>query len=285
MLSVLLKILAVVGILLLVILGIIIFVLLIILFVPITYRIIGNADQKTREVHVRAKWLFGLLRFRLSYTKEIAWNLKILWMDVKGHLKKKTTENNVRPKSFETMDAAVSPSEDIHVSEEIPVSEDSSQSENTSVKKTLSETIDDIIKKIQRLIEKFQEILANLSYYLEVLREEDTTNLITIFFGMFGRILNGIRPRKLKVNAVIGFDSPDTTGKVYGFLCMLYPYYGNDIHITPDFDNKILEVNLYAKGHICICVLVWNALKILLNRKLYKVIHKFKNGGKKKNGR
>ena len=243
MLSVLLKILAVIGIILLVILGIILLILLTVLFVPITYRLFGEINDAHKKANVRANWLWGVLRFNLDYSENLTWKLKILWFDLTEAVKKNSQ-----------------------------VSGETSPPDETAVPHAKEPA-------------KVQETCEKITYYLNVLQETDTKDLILNCFGVTGKILKSIRPRKLKVEAVIGFDSPDTTGKIYGLLCMLYPYYGNDIHITPDFENKIMEGKLLVSGRIYICVLLWNALRILLNRKLFKVIHKFKNGGKSKNGR
>ena len=58
MLSVLLKILAVIGIILLVILGIILLILLTVLFVPITYRLCGEINDAHKKANLRANWLW-----------------------------------------------------------------------------------------------------------------------------------------------------------------------------------------------------------------------------------
>ena len=270
MLSVLLKILAVIGIILLALLGILLFLLLMVLFVPITYRITGQIDEHHKETTVKANGLLGILRFTLTYSEKVSWKLKFLWFDLTDVVKKNPA-------------ISVEKSDDKGVCGTIP----EPTSEQTSVKtpEQASDKTNNLIEKIQSIFVKIKDIWDNITHYIEILQEEDTKTLIAHCFHVSGGLLKHIRPGKMKVNAVIGFDSPDITGKIYGFLCMLYPYYGNDIHIIPDFENKILEVDLFIRGRIYICTLLWHGLRILLHKKLFKVIHKFKNGGKHKNGR
>ena len=87
MLSVLLKILAVIGIVLLILLGLVLFILLIILFDPITYKIQGQIDEESRQAQIKVHWFFGLLRFRLWYSEKLEYTLKVLWFDLTSLLK------------------------------------------------------------------------------------------------------------------------------------------------------------------------------------------------------
>lgn len=292
MLSVLLKILAVLGIILLVLLGILLFLLLMVLFVPITYRITGKIDEHEKNASVKVRAFLGILRFTLTYSEKIFWKVKLLWFDLTGLASKKSVKSGKNPGVENVSDTIFDPAlentsqKTIETTEDdIPKETPNESTEKTPQKKSLHDKINDLIKKLQSIFAKIKDIWDNIIYYIEILQEEDTKTLIAHCLNISGRFLKHIRPRKMKINATIGFDSPDVTGKIYGFLCMLYPYYGNDIHIIPDFENKVLEVDLFIRGRIYVCTLLWHGLRILLHKKLFKVIHKFKNGGKHKNGR
>lgn len=88
MLTVLLKILGILGIILLVLLGILLTLILVILFCPIAYRV--NGERKLAEpdstfrlrVRVRASWLLGFLRVRFAYPEPGNLTAKILCFTV-----------------------------------------------------------------------------------------------------------------------------------------------------------------------------------------------------------
>ena len=309
MLSVLLNILSIIGMILLIILGLIVCILLIVLFVPITYKITGSADKLNQEVHVRVNWLLGIIRFRLHYMKQLSWSLRILWIDPmkpvnksKSSVTKKTTvkDDSAETNSESAADISSEESSTIDLTQNSSTQDVADESSNssfqennvegssqtaasdTAVPKEEKKSIKD---KITNIIDKIKNIYAMIDYYIKVLQDTDTKKIIAKCFKSLGCILKHIRPRKLKINGTMGFNTPDVTGKVYGYICMLYPFYGNNICIIPDFENNILEGNLYCRGRIYLSVLVWNALKILMDRKLYKLIHKLKNGGNLKNGR
>ena len=99
-----------------------------------------------------------------------------------------------------------------------------------------------------------------------------------------GKILKNIRPRHIRANVLFGTGTPDTTGYVFGIYCMLLPVLGKRVCLTPDFNQAILEGNMDVSGHITLCTLTWNALKLLLDKKLKLFIKKMK-AGRKGNGR
>ena len=62
MLTILFKILSILGIVLLILLGIALVVILLVLFFPISYKAAGKRTAEEFWITARVKWLFGLLR-------------------------------------------------------------------------------------------------------------------------------------------------------------------------------------------------------------------------------
>lgn len=291
MLSVLLKILAVIGIIILVLLGIVLFLILIVLFVPITYKIRGHISEKEGAVSVKARWFFGIIRFTLDYTGQLTYGLKVLWFDLTGLRKGKPKDAPAKKDTVVQIGSGTSTSKNIYdtlvqTKSQAPDSEPLDVTENSEKLKAAEkpEATEKIIFKIQSICAKIKDILKNISYYINLLKEDDTKHVLSHCLRVILNIVKSIHPKKLKLEAIIGFDSPDTTGKIYGALCMLYPYYGDNIHIEPDFENKVLRGEVSCSGRILIWALLINALRILLDKKFFKVIHKLKNGGNR-NGR
>lgn len=85
-------------------------------------------------------------------------------------------------------------------------------------------------------------------------------------------------PRKLSARVIYGLEDPYLTGKVLAGLAVLYPFMGDSVEITPDFEHPVLKGNLYIKGHIRVWHLAGQALRILLSgavRRTYKDIKNF----------
>ncbi len=132
----------------------------------------------------------------------------------------------------------------------------------------------------------FRQILSNLQYYLELLREEDTTGLLAHGFFRLGRMLRSLRPRQVSGNLYFSAGSPDTTGYCMALYGMLFPILGNHLVVTPDFesDSFVLTGELYLKGRMRASVFLYHIVRVLLDRRLYSRIKKIKKGGQKNGG-
>lgn len=122
------------------------------------------------------------------------------------------------------------------------------QSEHSEQKKQKKYTVSEICDKIK-----------------PVFQEKDNLEILK-----FAKML---RPRRLRGYVKFGFEDPYHTGQVLAFLAILYPFYGYRVTITPDFEQKILEGDLEAKGHVypvSFAVFVWNIfIKTKLRSKEY----------------
>lgn len=110
------------------------------------------------------------------------------------------------------------------------------QSEHSEQKKQKKYTVSEICDKIK-----------------SVFQEKDNLEILK-----FAKML---RPRRLRGYVIFGFEDPYHTGQVLAFLAILYPFYGDRVTITPDFEQKILEGDLEAKGHVytvTFATFVWN---------------------------
>lgn len=168
------------------------------------------------------------------------------------------------------------------------LTEDAQEQHREQGKDTPFSRIFEKIKKIKytilKIYDRIKEVWANISYYIELLREENTAMLWEHVKLRLGKILKNIRPRHIKANVIFGTGAPDTTGYVFGIYSMFLPVLGKKVCLTPDFDQAILEGNIDVSGHITLWTLTWNALKLLLDKKLKLFIKKMK-AGRKENGR
>ncbi len=307
MLAFLLGLLKVIGIILLVIFLLVLFLLGIVLFVPIRYTGSGVIDETRKEVRGKVTWLLHAVSVSISYAHpdKPSILIKILGINIEKFKKKPKKEKKHKAKktakadiTFEKVDNAEDsvyndtiPSGE---TEEAPSQEPLTQEHRTIVedyiaekekpKESFKEKINNIVNKITSVYNKLKDILQNIQYYIDILQENETKALLTKALEALLKILKSIRPRKLIVNAEVGFETPDTTGKMYGVYWMLKPILGEHVEIAPNFEEKIIKGDFYVKGKITLFVIAINGLKILLNKNFKPVINKLKNGGKK-NGR
>ncbi len=90
------------------------------------------------------------------------------------------------------------------------------------------------------------------------------------------KLLGRIAP-KVSADIHYGFEDPSLTGKILAFLGILYPFLGNNMQVTPDFQEKVLEGNLHVKGRIYVAHLAAAAVNLLLSKDVRRTIKDVKN--------
>lgn len=140
----------------------------------------------------------------------------------------------------------------------------------------VSEKIEKIKFTICSTYDKIKKIWENITYYVFLLQEEETHLLLSYVIGRVRSILRNIRPRKLRANVLFGTGAPDTTGYVFSVYGIFSPVLGPGVTVTPDFERSVLEGDFYAAGTVTSIVLVWHFLKVIINKKLWGFIDKFK---------
>lgn len=247
MLSYLLGLLKIIGMLFLVLLILAAAVLCIVLFVPIRYKGSGTIDDKEKKVSLKASFFLHSIRFSLEYEHPAApvISFRILWLDgLKSAPQAISREKKSETKSADT---------------------NRKKRADANGKKTSPDTGKAMEHKI--------------SFYMDILQKENTRQFLSHLVNRLLRILKSIRPKVLKINGEFGFDTPDTTGKVYGFYCMLMPSLGRHVCLVPNFEEAILQGTFYCRGKITIFVILINACRIVLDKRLRPLLKSLKNGG------
>lgn len=82
------------------------------------------------------------------------------------------------------------------------------------------------------------------------------------------RTFKHILPRKVKGYVHYGMDEPYKTGQLTGYLSLLPFVYQKGLLMQPDFEQKVLELDVKLKGRIQLGYL----LRIVLNRNIWRTI-------------
>lgn len=310
MLTILFKILSILGILLLILLGIALVVILLVLFFPVCYKVSGKKTAEEMLFDAKMKWLFGLVRVTYSYPVPGKLLTKVLFFTVYDSSEK---EKN----SASGEDTHTAPKKDItEAAQETSRTSESSDTSGTSGQTLLSDDTDraktdpatdteasanaktsveenlpvpqqetsgkiagffeKIRYTIRKICDKIKYILKNISFYKELWNDPDTKGLLQHARKRIGHILKRLRPRKLEVNARVGTGSPDTTGYLYGIYGMILPKLGKGVCITPDFEQAILEGDFKASGHFTVACVLFHSARLLMDKRLQQLKHKIR---------
>lgn len=152
---------------------------------------------------------------------------------------------------------------------------------DASVGQELQDKFEKIRYTIRDKYDKIKKIWENISYYTELLREDNTRALWGHVKMRLRKILRSVRPQHVEADILFGAASPDATGYAFGVYGMLSPYLGTKVCLTPDFTQAILKGRFALSGHVTVAVILWNALKVALDRRLRLFMKRMKAGRKK----
>lgn len=316
MLTILFKILSILGILLLILLGIALVVILLVLFFPVCYKMSGKKNAEEMQFAAKIKWLFGLVRVSYSYPVPGKLLAKVLFFTVyDSSAEKKNSAPGEDTHTAPNKDITEAAQETSRTSEPSDASEpsdtsvtsgqtllsddtdmaktnltadttDSTDAESSAEENTpgpqqetsgkLAGFFEKIRYTIRKICDKIKYILKNISFYRELWNDPDTKGLLQHAGKRIGHILKRLRPRKLEVNARVGTGSPDTTGYLYGIYGMILPKLGKGVCITPDFEQAILEGDFKASGHFTIACVLFHSARLLLDKRLQQLKHKIR---------
>lgn len=301
MLHIAFTILKIIGIILLAILALIVLLLCIVVFTPLRYQISSEIDGTldSLKANIKFSWFFHLISGYFIYEeKEAEFQVKFLGRNI--DLDKLTEKEDVKSRTEESQEE-VKESKEPETTEvsEIPekVSEkesQSSESEKKSAEKTnkpaadqkkkrkckpkkqsiwerIKCTIHSACDKIKALKQKIEEIKVFIND--EIHRSAFVKTLKEI-----KRLFRFLKPKKFHMNFTFGFENPAQTGQVLGVISMLYPFFAENMDVTPDFENQVLKGDLYMKGHIrgaYAVILVFNLIRDRNIRTTLKNIKKF----------
>ena len=307
MLTILFKILGILGILLLVLLGIALTVILLVLFFPLCYKAYGQKSADEMRFSVKVRWLFGLVRIFYDYPQPGKLLAKVLFFTVYDSSAEKkssapgedthaaperdiTEEARETSRTSEPSDASETSgqtllSHDSHIAKTDPATDTEasadakiSAEENTPGPQQETSTFgkttgffEKIRYTIRKICDKIKYILKNISFYRELWNDPDTKGLLQHAGKRIGHILKRLRPRKLEVNARVGTGSPDTTGYLYGIYGMILPKLGKGVCITPDFEQAILEGDFKASGHFTVACVLFHSARLLMDKRLQQL--------------
>ena len=280
MLHILWMLLKIIGIIILVILGLVLITLGVVFLVPLKYNGSAVLDKEKEKSTVKLKfsWLLYLISGNVSYIdKQLTYEIRVLGKKLQLNQDNDNIEEFVENKEKEVEaedNLAKKITKDVisdvisDVTEE-PSTTSSEKKTNKQVKKKKPKK-ESVLKKIkytfQNICDKIKMLKQKKDKVETFLKNETHKSAFKKLWKEIGKLLKSLKPKHLKVNAHFGFEDPSITGKVLAVLSILYPFYGDNIKIQPDFENVVIEGDLYLKGKIRVIYAVRLAWNLIWNK-------------------
>ena len=263
MIHILLLILKIIGIILLAILGILLISIVVVLFLPVQYQMEAKTEDGLEhlEVHAKAHWLLHLIYAYWDYEdKQSRWQVRIGWKKLNKKRKAAMSDEDKVDDIQEEREASVP---------EEPTRQEQSEKPKQGCFQKIKCTIKRICDKIKALLETKDKLAAFLT---------DETHMAA--FGHLKKEIlvfaKHIRPRRIKGYIRFGMEEPYNTGRVLAALSILYPFYGDNVQIYPEFERQILEGNLFMKGHISVCRFLAIVLRLYFDENIKRTYKNYK---------
>lgn len=312
MIHILLMILKIIGIILLAILAL----CLLVLFFPVTYQIRGQLNENSYRIFVKGGWLFHLIHFGGKFTnQEYKARIWILGIPInllkekkenskpnksvkkkknsEGKIKKETLpekkhseENTLKEKPAQTQQKKKDNQKEQYLEQK---KEMDKPDESLEGRKKFFDRLKEFFGKIYQWIEKigtflkksFSNIKATYNKAKEFkafITANTTKEAYRYGKRIVLKVIKHIFPNKIRADIQLGFEEPDITGKVLGYIAMLFAVFHinpKKVSIEPYFDKNVIKGNIKMKGHFLIGVLLIYVLKFYFKKEIHDIIKKF----------
>lgn len=281
MLHILFLILKIIGIILLTIFGILIVSFSLVFFAPAYYQVRAKTDGgwNQLDVSIRAHWFFHLASAIVRYSEgKFHWQFRVAWKKLHD-----SPENNVHEKSDKPNTEDSESLTDKEKKQDNPSNtvEHADSTQTTGKKKEgrthQKQNIFEKIKcTIRKICDKIKELWKSKEKITDFLTDETHKSAFQRIKKDILTLAKRLSPRTLRGYVRFGFDDPYNTGRVLAGLSVLYPLYGDKVDIYPEFEEKVLEGDIYMKGHIRGIHLLIIVLKLILDKDIRKTYQDFK---------
>ncbi len=143
---------------------------------------------------------------------------------------------------------------------------------------TLTDKIKGVLEKIKikagNVVKNKNKLEAKIAEIKAMVEDEANKEMVSLLYDQFKVFLCEIKPVRYDINIHYGCEDPYITGKILVYASIFYGLSGLDVNIKPDFDNKIIEGDIFIKGRIRIYKLLLIGLRVYRNDRFKKLVLK-----------
>lgn len=143
------------------------------------------------------------------------------------------------------------------------------------INKTFS-FIKKLIETPGKLYEKSVEVADKFQTFRQMAEEYEVKAVFGALLTEAKVLISHYGPRRAKGCIRFGTGDPALTGELTGVLYGLLPARAGQVLIQPEFTETVFEADLMVSGHIRVCHLLRTGWHLLRNRKLKRLIAKWK---------
>lgn len=152
--------------------------------------------------------------------------------------------------------------------------------EKKEIPKNKKRSLETMWKKIgytfRKLCDNIKALIKKKEVLERFLKNEIHKNAFSKLIKEAKQFMTRLRPRKADIKAKFGFEDPSVTGYVLALISIVYPFLGDHANIAPDFEHKVLEMDLHVEGKIRLLSLFLFAFHMLMDKNVRITVTHFK---------
>lgn len=304
MLQVFFLILKIIGIILAAVLGLAILLLLLVLFVPVRYRAYGVKKEGECRAEAKISWLLHLISVPVAFREgELSAKIKILGitlMDLtdSGSFEEaepvpepaerteeqKTAQSGERQAQEHPVEKQAAPERTSQKKEELEEEEEEKNgifSRFLQFLRTIWKFFTGIPRKLKNLKCTFRRFCGKIKRMARKYRaakefalDERTKAAVRLVLEQAKIFARQALPRKICGEVRFGTSDPALTGQILGIAGIFYPLFMDNVKVDPDFEQTILEGELFLKGRLRIVSAVRIAWRLFRDKNVRYVYRK-----------
>ncbi len=87
-------------------------------------------------------------------------------------------------------------------------------------------------------------------------------------------LLRKLLPKKIRGELHFGTEDPALTGEILGGISIFYPVFKDNVKVYPDFEQSILEGELFIKGRLRLVTVALILWKLWRDKNVRYVYHR-----------
>lgn len=147
-----------------------------------------------------------------------------------------------------------------------------------NTKRKIKKYLENTKSRIKNRFQNIEAIYNKIKEINDFIRADSTKEAFRYGKNIVIKFIKHIFPKRIRAKVHYGFDTPDVTGRVLGYIAMGYGTFGiNPKHILvePDFENKFFDGKIKCKGYIFLGVVGIYILKFYFRKEIHDIIKKF----------
>ena len=132
-----------------------------------------------------------------------------------------------------------------------------------------------IPKKLKKLKYTFHQFYVKIKRMKRFVTDDRTKAALSLAWSQLKGFLVKLLPNKVRGDLRFGTDDPALTGEILGGISIFYPLFMDNVKVVPDFQETVLEGELYLKGRIrllTVAQIAWRLYRDKNVRFVYRMV-------------